>query len=190
MSVSADSLQKQHHSSQSNFSVSITPVFPLDDEEVDFDQIDCEPVGTEINLVDDAELPNMSIVEILNPKSYVKFNAQCDDAFPMLTVLFKFIDKYFSLFVVVMDTAGRKRIIDVSNKRSIITIDKDTAKLPLIAKDGWRHISLNLNDVLAHAFGTKLRKSVEVTVTGSCRIAKIYFHAAMYADPQLPPFLR
>ena len=170
--------------------MSVRPVFPMDDDEADFDHIDCEPVGTEINLVDDVELPNMSIVEILNPKSYVKFNAQCDDAFSMLTIHFKFIDKYFSIFIVVIDTAGKKRIIDISNKRSIITIDKDTAKLPLIAKDGWRHISLNLNDVLTHAFGTKLRKSAEVTVTGSCRLAKIYFHAVPYADPQLPHFLR
>ena len=82
------------------------------------------------------------------------------------------------------------RLFEISNKRSNILIDDKSCQLPLEVEPGWQHIPICLNNLLQKAYGTSYSGIKEITVHGSCRLAKIYLAPREYADAQLPKWLR
>ncbi|KAJ1407587.1 hypothetical protein B484DRAFT_309359, partial [Ochromonadaceae sp. CCMP2298] len=62
--------------------------------------------------------------------------------------------------------------------------------VPLEIQEGWQYLCIDLEDLLANAFGASYAMCREVTVCGSCRLSKLYFQSQMYADVELPKFLR
>ena len=168
----------------------IMPVLPPSDEELDFEHLDCSPNG-EISVVDDNELSlegNAPVIEVLGFDSNIVFFVNCRQ--PYLVIHFKSIDRFFSLSVTLRDSIGKDRKFEISNKRSVIAVDKDMCKLPLEVGPGWQRVCVDLNNLVLKAFGSSFVICSSVVINGSCRISKLFFQKEDYSDIELPSFLR
>jgi TorA maturation chaperone TorD len=108
----------------------------------------------------------------------------------MLCLFIKHVDKFCSLEVEVVDSAEQYRLLNMSNRRSTATIDGDEALLPLELEEGWNYLCLNLEDVVAAAFGSQYLTTTRVTINGSCSVARVYFQDRHYTVMDLPDCIR
>jgi Protein of unknown function (DUF667) len=171
----------------------ITPLIPSQDGDIDFDAIDCLPIGEDTTVVDDMELGGSlgrPAIEVLGPESRITFYPNCRR--PYLVIHFKTMDKFLSFSVLVRDDSGVNRLIEMSSRRSIVSVDKDIAQLPLQVSSarGWQRICLDFDHLLIHAFGTSFISCLELSIIGSCRVSTIFFQSQLYSDIELPEFLR
>lgn len=172
--------------------LNILPIFPVTDGEIDFDTIDCDVVGQQVNLVDDDEVPDVSVLEIIGAQSSVNFFGMSNgiSSLSQLAIHFKNTNRYFTLMLALVDSNNMLRNIEISNKRSTIYIDNNDCRIPMEIKVGWQYINLDMNSICHHAFGTTFRNCKELQIHGSCRVSKIYLQDKEYADAQLPVWLR
>lgn len=171
----------------------LTPVFPPNEDPIDFENIDCQIIGTEVHMVEDEELNYdlpPPVLEIINSNTKIRFYT--DSSRPYLVLQFKTMKKFMTLEFLCVDEDGREKVFIASNKTSFITVDGSTCKLPLVVptQGGWQYCMINLEDLCAEAFGCIFSKCREVTVHGACRLSKIYFQSQQYSDIELPSFLR
>lgn len=170
----------------------LSPIFPPNNEPIDFDNIDCQILGTEIEMVEDSELNYESppqVLEIRNNNTKIRFFTDCPR--PYLVIQFKTIKKFLTIEFICLDENGQEKIFMASNRTSFITVDGSICKLPLTTpQEGWQYCMINLEDLFADAFGSIYYQCREVIIHGSCRLSKIYFQSKQYADIELPSFLR
>ncbi len=169
----------------------ITAILPPSDSKIDFDLIDCTAQGPEVNIVDDFELlvqSPVSVIELTGSDSKVTFFTDC--VRPYLVVHFKSIDRFLRFSILCSDETGKDKLFDMSNKTSFVTIDQSVCKMPMDISSGWQYACIELDELLANAFGTMYVSCKEVTVCGSCRLSKLYFQSKKYADVELPSYLR
>lgn len=164
-------------------------LFPPSNDEFDnFNFIDCNPSGPEVNIVCDDELSGKSVIDIVGEESKITF--KCDSKYDNLVVHINSGNRFFSIDIHLRDESGKERTFQLSNKKSSIILINDTCTIPMNVGDGWQRICVSLDSMLSRAFGFKFVSCSSVTICGSCRVAKIYFQAEDYADPQLPLYLR
>jgi hypothetical protein len=171
----------------------ITPIFPPNNEAIDFDNLDCHIIGNDVSMVEDGELNYEfppSVLELSNQNTKIRFYT--DSTRPYLVLQFKTLKKFMSLEFLCIDEDGNEKVFLSSNNTSFITIDGSTCKLPLqtTSNDGWQYCCINLEDLLADAFGAIYYKCREITISGTCRVSKIFFQSKQYSDIELPNFLR
>ena len=169
----------------------ITYILPPNDEPVDFDALDCDAVGADINLVEDSELSIKSppqVVEIMGPETKLIFYPNCKR--PLLAMHFKSMKRFVSFFITCVDDNKKKKCFEISNKNSFVTIDDFTCKMPLEIESGWQYVCLDLEELMGTAFGVSYAKCASVEIRGSCRLSKLFFQSQKYADIELPKFLR
>ena len=168
------------------FLISLFP--PTNNEFDNFNFIDCNPAGPEVNIVCDYELLGKSVIDIVGEESKITFN--CNSTYENLVMQINSGNHFFSIDLRLRDESGKERTFQLSNKKSSIMIINDTCTIPMEVGDGWQRICISLDSMLSRAFGFKFVSCSSVTICGSCRLAKIYFQDEDYADPQLPLFLR
>lgn len=169
----------------------ITPILPPDENPIDFDVLDCMVKGPEISIIEDKELSIAnppSVVELIGADSTITFFTDCSRQFLVLN--FKSVDRFLTIILHCVDDTGEMKTITITNKASFITADRQNCKLPLEIEDGWQHLCIDLEDLLANAFSATFATCREVTVCGSCRLSKLYFQSRKYADVELPKHLR
>lgn len=169
----------------------ITPVLPLNNTPLDFDCMDCLVQGAQATIVDDGELNienPIPVIELIGQESKIKFFVDCDR--PKIAFHFKTLKRFFTIVLVCLDDNGQEKIFQLSNKSSFVTVDSNICKLPFSCQDGWQYSSIDLEELMANAFGVSYRKCIEVVVCGTCRLSKIYFQSQEYSDIELPSFLR
>lgn len=190
-------------------SVNITPVFPtpesIDDSgvDIDFDMINCTAskkfllsfqhdlfhffaVG-DVNVVDDLELARQT-VEINGDDSKIHFPTYSE--FKNVALQLKNLDRFMKVVMKIRDSSKHIRTIIISNKRTTVNIDHNICQLPLEFREGWQYINIDLEDIVYRCFGTSVLHTVDIEVYGSTRIGKIYSQEKVYADAQLPAYLR
>lgn len=166
-----------------------TPVFPVtDDEEIDFDILDCVASGSDVNIVDDEELDSKAVIELTGNDARITFFV--NSSMPLLVFHINACNRFVTLSLFVQDDCGIDRTIEFSSKRSIVQVEQNTAKIPLEIGDGWQRLCINIDDILSHSFGARLGSFIEMTLSGGCRFSKIFFQEEDFADIQLPTFLR
>ena len=109
---------------------------------------------------------------------------------PLLILHLKQMEQFFTISLDVLDDTKQYRTITLSNHRSIVRIDGDTAELPLLCGVGWQYLPIDIEALLRDSFGTRLVETVNVTVAASCRLACAFFAAEQYADAAMPSHLR
>jgi hypothetical protein len=170
----------------------ITPIFPRNEDPIDFDLIDCQITGTDFQMVEDQELNYdnpPSVLEIMGSNNKIKFYTDCPR--PYLILHFKTMKRYATVEFIIIDEDGHEKHFIASNKTSFITVDGSECKLPLVsAQDGWQYCCIDLEDLTANAFGSIYFKCREITIHGTCRLSKLFFSSKQYADIELPKFLR
>lgn len=167
----------------------VTPIFPVSaDDDIDFDLLDCVPSGSGVNMIEDDELGEKSVIELSGTDSRITFFTNSNHALMVLHV--NACNRFMSICIIVRDDSGDEKSIEISSKRSTLVIEKSICKLPLEIGDGWQRICLNINDLLFRTFGTRYDSCIEVTLTGGCKLSKLFFQWDDYPDPLLPTFLR
>lgn len=131
----------------------ITPILPSSDAKIDFETLDCFIEGPEISIVDDSELMvnlSVSVIELLGNNSKITFYPDCSR--PYLVLHIKNLQRFFSITILCSDDTGKDKILEISNKNTIITVNNNQCKLPMEVKDGWQHICIELDELLANAY--------------------------------------
>lgn len=178
----------------SDIRLEISTIWPQGEGEIDFEAIDCLPLGDETNITEDDELnyaQEKAVIEMIGPDSKITFYTNCERH--LLVLHLKSCGRFLDFSFILRDDTGKEKFFEVSNKRTLVLVDqeKSLAQLPLIIKDrGWQRICLDMDLLLSRSFGTNFESCVEVTVSGTCRLYKLYFQSYDYADAQLPEFLR
>jgi hypothetical protein len=167
----------------------LQPVFPVSgDCELDFDTLDCVPLG-EVNIIDDEEYGNnAAVIELSGQDSRITFYAPSN--YQYLVCYLNSCGRYVSLTLNMINSEGKEVNIEMSNRRSTVLIDKNSAKIPLNVGAGWQRMCVDLNDMVYRCFGSKFASCTDISIAGGPRLAKLFFQGHPYHDPQLPPFLR
>lgn len=187
-------MRSKHISKQSSKAMSsleITPILPPDDSIIDFDVLDCIVRGPEISIIEDKELSLTNpppVIELIGADSNITFFTDCSRQYLVLNL--KGVDRFLTIVLHSTDDTGEIKTITLTNKASFITADRQSCKLPLVLEEGWQHLCIDLEDLLANAFAASFAACREITVCGSCRLSKVYFQSRKYADVELPKFLQ
>ncbi len=144
-------------------------------------------------VVDDAETTNVGggeVLELLSSGPRVALAIPCRAALPLLVLQLKDLGRFCALEVDVVDAAGRALRVAASNRTAAVRASASEVTMPLALAPGWNFVRLDLADICQRAFGAAYGSATCVTVTATCRVARIYFEARPLADAELPPFLR
>lgn len=169
----------------------VVAIMPPGPDDFDFDQIDCLPDGPEVSITDDFELlleSGAPVLEMIGDESKIVFFTNCK--LPKIGLHIKNIDRFLGLAFTLIDDEGNTRIVRFHTKRSLVTVDKNEANLPILIGIGWQYLCLDFKHICHNAFGCGYSSCTEITVHGSCRLGKVFFMAKEMADVELPPFLR
>lgn len=167
----------------------LLPIFPTTEgDDVDFEMIDCVPSGKGVNLIEDNEIQDKSVIELSGDDSRITFYMSSN--LPLISLHINSCSRFVFIVLIMRDTFGVERIVEISNRRSTLLVDGNTCKIPLSMGVGWQYMCLNADDIMSRAFGAQFDSFVEVTLAGGCKVSKMYLHGEPYADVQLPPFLR
>ena len=78
--------------------VKVVPLFPPSPNEVeDFDAIDCNPFGPEVNIIDDEELSGRPVVDIVGEDSKITFRSSL--SLNMLVMHINSNNRFFSIVI-------------------------------------------------------------------------------------------
>jgi len=166
----------------------VIAIFPPSEMDIeDFDVVDCVPHG-DCTIVEDDELFGKSIIDVGDAESHITFFG--NTRYSQCVMHVNCGGRFFSVKFEVRDTAGKERTFLLSNKKTMVTIAGNDCTVPMDVGDGWQRLCFDLDDLLTRAFGSKLQLCSKIVFHGACRLAKLYYQARDYADPQLPVFLR
>ena len=169
----------------------ILAVIPPGPEDLDFDQIDCMATGPDVTIVDDFELlleGGCPVLEITGKDSKMIFYTE--STLPLVCFQIKNIERYMGITLTMTDDIGESRVANFSTKSSIVTLDKNVINLPINIGEGWQYLCLDFRKLCNHGFGTNYSYCTEISVTGSCRLSKIFFESREFSDAELPEYLR
>lgn len=171
---------------------SLLPIFPIDDGDLDFDSLDCQPTGPDVNIVDDDELAvgaSKPAIELIGRTSQILFFSDCN--LPYLVLHIKTMERFMSVSFTIRTLTGEYRQFVLTNNRTNVVISHNAAKLPLVLNDrGWQRICLDLPYLCHKAYNVQYYQTLEISVTGSCRVSGVYFQSRIHSDPELPPYLK
>lgn len=165
--------------------------------EIDLDMVDCFVSGPDVSMEEDEELtisnknnsnPTM-VVELVGFDSRLTLFTDCER--PHIVIHFKAMKRFLTISVLCLDDTGKERVFEMSNKNSVVTIENGFCKMPMeVENDGWQYTCIEVDELLANAFNSSVQSVREITITGTCRISKVFFQSKKYADCELPPHLR
>ena len=69
-------------------------------------------------------------------------------------------------------------------------VTRNECSLPVKLTAGWNRLCIDLREVCLAAFGVDYQATRTLRIYANCRVWRLYFAAADYADPQLPLWLR
>lgn len=105
---------------------------------------------------------------------------------PYLNIVMKYLDKYFTFEITVIDDMNMKRKFRASNFQSKARVKPHSCALPMKLVPGWNQIKLNLPDFVKRAYGTNYVETLKVTVYANCRIGRICFTDRLYSEDEVP----
>ena len=94
---------------------------------------------------------------------------------PFLVLLIKYLKKYFTFEVQVIDDKNVKRRFRASNYQSNTRVKPFICTIPMKLDEGWNQIHFNLTDFTRRAYGTNYIETLRVQIHANCRIRRIYF---------------
>ena len=139
-------------------------------------------------MVHDEEM-NARVVQLIGEGSSLEM--PCKSPLRYLVFHLKNLNKFICLEMLVKCSDGKKRKIICSNQQSISRITKNGVSMPLeLQSKGWNHLCLDLENIIATAFGVQYKSCFRVTIYSTCRVWKCFFQDKKYCDVELPDHLR
>ena len=105
---------------------------------------------------------------------------------PFLVLLIKYLKKYFTFEVQVIDDKNVKRRFRASNYQSNTRVKPFICTIPLKLDEGWNQINFNLTDFTRRAYGTNYLETLRVQIHANCRIRRIYFTDQLLSSKSIP----
>jgi hypothetical protein len=109
---------------------------------------------------------------------------------PFLVLLIKYLKKYFTFEVQVIDDKNVKRRFRASNYQSNTRVKPFICTIPMKLDEGWNQIHFNLTDFTRRAYGTNYLETLRVQIHANCRIRRIYFTDQLLSSKSIPPEYR
>jgi hypothetical protein len=138
-----------------------------------------------------------SVTEIMSPKVHCTFITCPKDPtdelaikLPILVLGLKYLNKYFTVEIQILDDLNARRRFRASNYQSRATVKPFVCNLPMRLDPGWGQVRFNLPDLTRRAYGSGYVETIRVTVFANCRIRRVYFCDRLYAEDELPPEYR
>ncbi|KAI9010907.1 Cilia/flagella-associated protein 20/WDR90/C3orf67 [Phycomyces nitens] len=139
------------------------------------------------------DMISSSVIELMSPNlsdTYITcpshLNRTLGIKLPMIVLLVKNMNKYFSFEVEVIDDRGEKRRFRASNYQTTTRVKPSITTMPMRLDPGWNQIAFDLADYVRRAYGTHYAETARVTVHANCRIRRIYFTDRLYGEEKLP----
>ena len=104
---------------------------------------------------------------------------------PFLVLLIKYLKKYFTFEVQVIDDKNVKRRFRASNYQSNTRVKPFICTIPMKLDEGWNQIHFNLTDFTRRAYGTNYIETLRVQIHANCRIRRIYFTDQLISSKQI-----
>ncbi|KAI7863817.1 Cilia/flagella-associated protein 20/WDR90/C3orf67 [Spinellus fusiger] len=134
-----------------------------------------------------------SVIELMSPNlsdTYITCPAQLNRTLgiklPLIILLIKNMNKYFSFEVQVLDDKGETRRFRASNYQTTTRVKPWITTMPMRLDPGWNQIVVDLGDYVRRGYGTHYVETSRVTVHANCRIRRIYFSDTLYEEDKLP----
>ena len=105
---------------------------------------------------------------------------------PFLVLLIKYLKKYFTFEVQVIDDKNVKRRFRASNYQSNTRVKPFICTIPMKLDEGWNQIHFNLTDFTRRAYGTNYLETLRVQIHANCRIRRIYFTDQLLSSKSIP----
>ena len=105
---------------------------------------------------------------------------------PFLVLLIKYLKKYFTFEVQVIDDKNVKRRFRASNYQSNTRVKPFICTIPMKLDEGWNQIHFNLTDFTRRAYGTNYLETFRVQIHANCRIRRIYFTDQLLSSKSIP----
>ena len=105
---------------------------------------------------------------------------------PFLVLLIKYLKKYFTFEVQVIDDKNVKRRFRASNYQSNTRVKSFICTIPMKLDEGWNQIHFNLTDFTRRAYGTNYLETLRVQIHANCRIRRIYFTDQLLSSKSIP----
>ena len=105
---------------------------------------------------------------------------------PFLVLLIKYLKKYFTFEVQVIDDKNVKRRFRASNYQSNTRVPPFICTIPMKLDEGWNQIHFNLTDFTRRAYGTNYLETLRVQIHANCRIRRIYFTDQLLSSKSIP----
>ena len=105
---------------------------------------------------------------------------------PFLVLLIKYLKKYFTFEVQVIDDKNVKRRFRASNYQSNTRVKPFICTIPMKLDEGWNQIHFNLTDFTRRAYGTNYLETLRVQIHANCRIRRIYFTDQLLNSKSIP----
>ena len=103
-----------------------------------------------------------------------------------LSLLIKYLRKYFTFEVQVIDDKNVKRRFRASNYQSNTRVKPFICTIPMKLDEGWNQIHFNLTDFTRRAYGTNYLETLRVQIHANCRIRRIYFTDQLLSSKSIP----
>ena len=105
---------------------------------------------------------------------------------PFLVLFIKYLKKYFTFEVQVIDDKNVKRRFRASNYQSNTRVKPFICTIPMKLDEGWNQIHFNLTDFTRRAYGTNYLETLRVQIHANCRIRRIYFTDQLLSSKSIP----
>ena len=101
-------------------------------------------------------------------------------------IFIKYLKKYFTFEVQVIDDKNVKRRFRASNYQSKTRVKPFICTIPMKLDEGWNQIHFNLTDFTRRAYGTNYLETLRVQIHANCRIRRIYFTDQLLSSKSIP----
>ncbi|CAL8070585.1 unnamed protein product [Orchesella dallaii] len=109
---------------------------------------------------------------------------------PYITMLMKDMHGYSSVEFTVLDSLGFSRKICAKNFKSRCVIGELNCEIPMRLSPTWNYASVNLDETLRNAFGTKLMSVQRIKINANVRVRRVYFSEEIFGYKRLPQEFR
>lgn len=111
--------------------------------------------------------------------------------YPLVTIHFDAMNHFVNFYFIVYDTNKTKRSLVLTSKRSKVYIEENTCTIPLLVKNGWQYLCINISELLLNSYGLTYSHVTEIGIhSSSCKVAKLYLQEREHADVELPQNLQ
>ncbi|KYQ91027.1 hypothetical protein DLAC_07926 [Tieghemostelium lacteum] len=105
---------------------------------------------------------------------------------PILLVILKNMDKYFSFEIQVLDDRNQKRRIRISNFQDQVVKTEMISTIPMVLDRGWNTIQHNLQDLVHQLYGSNFVEVERITFHANTRLRRIAFTEKIYTLHDMP----